>query len=219
MSACLLSLSFSHVVSFLLSLRPLDVEFMRRLSKVVNIVPVIAKADTLTLEERDFFKKKVTSLWLYFLSLFFLTGFSMLSAQNFPFFTIKLTCIIQTHLYFDGLFMLAFFHVCGIVNGDRISSCGVLRWLILVLSSCSLDSQKHGYFPARPQEHLCISFPLFTLYFVHFLLPQLIKTAAVHLCVFIGSVFKDPRISPPLVSNEEAILPLVLCVHASVCLS
>ncbi|XP_037544870.1 neuronal-specific septin-3 isoform X2 [Nematolebias whitei] len=40
-------------------LRPLDVEFMRRLSKVVNIVPVIAKADTLTLEERDFFKKKI----------------------------------------------------------------------------------------------------------------------------------------------------------------
>ncbi|XP_023648676.1 neuronal-specific septin-3-like isoform X1 [Paramormyrops kingsleyae] len=41
------------------SLRPLDVEFMRRLSKVVNIVPVIAKADTLTLEERDFFKNKI----------------------------------------------------------------------------------------------------------------------------------------------------------------
>ncbi|XP_064172128.1 neuronal-specific septin-3-like isoform X1 [Anguilla rostrata] len=40
-------------------LRPLDVEFMRRLSKVVNIVPVIAKADTLTLEERDFFKMKI----------------------------------------------------------------------------------------------------------------------------------------------------------------
>lgn len=41
------------------SLRPLDVEFMRRLSKVVNIVPVIAKADTLTLEERDYFKQTV----------------------------------------------------------------------------------------------------------------------------------------------------------------
>ncbi|XP_029584657.1 neuronal-specific septin-3-like isoform X2 [Salmo trutta] len=40
-------------------LRPLDLEFMRRLSKVVNIVPVIAKADTLTLEERDFFKQKI----------------------------------------------------------------------------------------------------------------------------------------------------------------
>ncbi|XP_072539395.1 septin 9b isoform X2 [Salminus brasiliensis] len=40
-------------------LRPIDVEFMRHLSKVVNIVPVIAKADTLTLEERDFFKQKI----------------------------------------------------------------------------------------------------------------------------------------------------------------
>lgn len=59
--------AFTSNASLLLSLRPLDVEFMRRLSKVVNIVPVIAKADTLTLEERDFFKKKVTSFWLHFL--------------------------------------------------------------------------------------------------------------------------------------------------------
>uniref|UniRef100_A0A8C8SWJ5 Septin 9 n=1 Tax=Pelusios castaneus TaxID=367368 RepID=A0A8C8SWJ5_9SAUR len=43
------------------ALRPLDIEFMRRLSKVVNIVPVIAKADTLTLEERDYFKQKITA--------------------------------------------------------------------------------------------------------------------------------------------------------------
>uniref|UniRef100_A0A8D0GIZ1 Septin 9 n=1 Tax=Sphenodon punctatus TaxID=8508 RepID=A0A8D0GIZ1_SPHPU len=43
------------------SLRPLDIEFMRRLSKVVNIVPVIAKADTLTLEEREFFKQRITA--------------------------------------------------------------------------------------------------------------------------------------------------------------
>ncbi|XP_030584917.1 septin 9b isoform X3 [Archocentrus centrarchus] len=40
-------------------LRPLDVEFMGHLSKVVNIVPVIAKADTLTLEERDSFKQTI----------------------------------------------------------------------------------------------------------------------------------------------------------------
>lgn len=40
-------------------LRPLDIEFMKRLSKVVNIVPVIAKADTLTLEERVYFKQRV----------------------------------------------------------------------------------------------------------------------------------------------------------------
>ncbi|XP_030068596.1 septin-12 isoform X2 [Microcaecilia unicolor] len=39
-------------------LRPLDVEFMKRLSKIVNIVPVIAKADTMTLEEREEFKQQ-----------------------------------------------------------------------------------------------------------------------------------------------------------------
>lgn len=46
-------------VSLCSSLRPLDIEFMKRLSKVVNIVPVIAKADTLTLEERVYFKQRV----------------------------------------------------------------------------------------------------------------------------------------------------------------
>ncbi|XP_049717371.1 septin-9 isoform X1 [Elephas maximus indicus] len=43
------------------ALRPLDIEFMKRLSKVVNIVPVIAKADTLTLEERVYFKQRITA--------------------------------------------------------------------------------------------------------------------------------------------------------------
>ena len=67
---CPLLAQISHGLQFMsysdsdcfLSLRPLDVEFMRRLSKVVNIVPVIAKADTLTLEESNFFKKKVVFL-------------------------------------------------------------------------------------------------------------------------------------------------------------
>ncbi|NXE71352.1 SEP12 protein, partial [Calcarius ornatus] len=43
----------------LVRLRPLDLEFMRRLSKIVNVVPVIAKADTLTLEERAEFKQRI----------------------------------------------------------------------------------------------------------------------------------------------------------------
>jgi len=38
------------------SLRPLDLEVLKRLHKVVNVIPVIAKADTLTLEERHEFK-------------------------------------------------------------------------------------------------------------------------------------------------------------------
>uniref|UniRef100_A0A8C4TF91 Neuronal-specific septin-3 n=2 Tax=Erpetoichthys calabaricus TaxID=27687 RepID=A0A8C4TF91_ERPCA len=41
------------------SLRPLDVEFMRHLSKVVNIIPVIAKSDTMTVEEKHDFKQRV----------------------------------------------------------------------------------------------------------------------------------------------------------------
>ncbi|XP_071657465.1 neuronal-specific septin-3 isoform X3 [Patagioenas fasciata] len=40
-------------------LRPLDLEFMKHLSKVVNIIPVIAKADTMTLEEKTEFKQRV----------------------------------------------------------------------------------------------------------------------------------------------------------------
>uniref|UniRef100_A0A8C2WNJ1 Septin 9a n=1 Tax=Cyclopterus lumpus TaxID=8103 RepID=A0A8C2WNJ1_CYCLU len=43
----------------LLPIYPFSSFSLVRLSKVVNIVPVIAKADTLTLEERDFFKKKI----------------------------------------------------------------------------------------------------------------------------------------------------------------
>lgn len=40
-------------------LKPLDVEFMKALHGKVNIVPVIAKADTLTLKERERLKRRV----------------------------------------------------------------------------------------------------------------------------------------------------------------
>lgn len=40
-------------------LKPLDVEFMQRLHDKVNIIPVIAKADTLTPEEIQQFKKQI----------------------------------------------------------------------------------------------------------------------------------------------------------------
>ena len=41
------------------SLRPLDIMVMKHLDKCVNVIPVIAKADTLTLEEREAFKKRI----------------------------------------------------------------------------------------------------------------------------------------------------------------
>ena len=44
----------------LCSLRPIDVEFMQRMHNCVNIIPVIGKADTLTVEEREAFKARVS---------------------------------------------------------------------------------------------------------------------------------------------------------------
>ncbi|CED83848.1 septin ring protein [Phaffia rhodozyma] len=40
-------------------LKPIDTIVMKKLSEVVNVVPVIAKSDTLTLEERDDFKSRI----------------------------------------------------------------------------------------------------------------------------------------------------------------
>ena len=40
-------------------LKPLDVQVLRKLSDVVNVVPVIAKSDALTMEERTAFKARV----------------------------------------------------------------------------------------------------------------------------------------------------------------
>ena len=42
------------------SLRAIDIIVMKKLSEVVNVVPVIAKSDSLTLEEREAFKQKVS---------------------------------------------------------------------------------------------------------------------------------------------------------------
>lgn len=47
------------------SLRPIDVIVMKKLSEVVNVVPVIAKADSLTIEERDAFKMKIREELVY----------------------------------------------------------------------------------------------------------------------------------------------------------
>ena len=41
------------------SLRAIDIVVLKKLSEVVNVVPIIAKSDSLTLEERFAFKQKV----------------------------------------------------------------------------------------------------------------------------------------------------------------
>ena len=47
------------------SLRPIDVIVMKKLSEVVNVGPVIAKSDSVTLEERDAFKHKSREELIY----------------------------------------------------------------------------------------------------------------------------------------------------------
>ena len=41
------------------SLKPIDIVVLKKLSDVVNVVPVIAKSDSLTLAERQAFKQRV----------------------------------------------------------------------------------------------------------------------------------------------------------------
>ena len=48
-----------HVCAHAHRLKGQDIEFMRRLEPHVNLVPVIAKADTMTLGERDAFRRQV----------------------------------------------------------------------------------------------------------------------------------------------------------------
>lgn len=53
-----------HAVLFFISptghaLTPLDIAVMKKISDIANVVPVIAKADSLTLEERNAFKRRI----------------------------------------------------------------------------------------------------------------------------------------------------------------
>lgn len=52
------------------SLRPIDIEFMRRLHTKVNLIPVIAKADTLTDDEIANFKARVCTKCVFILLYF-----------------------------------------------------------------------------------------------------------------------------------------------------
>lgn len=51
-------------ILFSVSLKPIDIEFMRQLHTRVNLIPIIAKADTLTDEEIAEFKARVCLLSL-----------------------------------------------------------------------------------------------------------------------------------------------------------
>ncbi len=46
-------------------LKPIDIVVLKKLTEVVNVVPVIAKSDSLTIEERIAFKHRVCSFSLF----------------------------------------------------------------------------------------------------------------------------------------------------------
>ena len=56
-------------LNLLYSLKPIDIEFMRQLHTKVNLIPIIAKADTLTDEEVAEFKARVRTFAFISLSL------------------------------------------------------------------------------------------------------------------------------------------------------
>lgn len=56
---------------FVFSLKPLDIEFMKRLHDRVNIIPVLAKADTMTPEECGQFKRTASTLFSNFILILF----------------------------------------------------------------------------------------------------------------------------------------------------
>ena len=55
------------------SLKPLDIEVMKRLGTRVNLIPVIAKADTLTQHDLAVFKNRVSLSLPVFYAAFLLT--------------------------------------------------------------------------------------------------------------------------------------------------
>lgn len=48
-----------QLLTYILSLKPIDIVVLKKLSEVVNVVPVIAKSDSLTIDERQAFKLRV----------------------------------------------------------------------------------------------------------------------------------------------------------------
>lgn len=54
-----MTIYFGTLILTSISLKPIDIVVLKKLSDVVNVVPVIAKSDSLTLEERMAFKERI----------------------------------------------------------------------------------------------------------------------------------------------------------------
>lgn len=69
---------YKYIYLFKFSLKPLDIELMKKLHNKVNIVPVIAKSDVLTKKEILKLKKRVMLLINYYVKFTHIILFSLL---------------------------------------------------------------------------------------------------------------------------------------------
>ena len=67
----------TRIFCVVLRLRPIDIKFMKELHQLVNIIPVIAKADTLTPNEVKALKQKACELCVILCRLFSLVPLSI----------------------------------------------------------------------------------------------------------------------------------------------
>ena len=84
-------------------LKPLDIEFMKRLHDKVNVIPILAKADTMTPDECVYFKKQVTfiscanQLHIFFLVWNAISDSIFVGILNFAFFSLQVLNEIAQH--------------------------------------------------------------------------------------------------------------------------
>lgn len=108
MDCCFRSLDRYFIMPTGHGLKPLDVALMKRVHHLVNLIPVIAKSDGLTLSEREAFKARVHAC-TYMWDGFFLCPVSLITQKNTymrdGFFPCPVSLITQKNTYmWDGFF-------------------------------------------------------------------------------------------------------------------
>jgi len=120
-------------------LKPLDVEFMRRLHERLNIIPVIAKADTLTPEECQHFKRQILNeIQQHKIKAYEFPeeeGESSKLRQRAPFAVVGSNALLET----DGKKIRGRRYPWGVVDVENLSHCDFLPLRNLLLRTHMQD--------------------------------------------------------------------------------
>ena len=110
---------YTFIHPFLSSLKPLDIQFMKELHHLVNIIPVIAKSDTLTPSEIKKLKTRVLPNVLFVMCFYlatlypFVHSFIHLSSTS-----IHSAFLVSIHLPFihSFIYLLIFLSIHSLIN-------------------------------------------------------------------------------------------------------